>query len=39
LKIAKDRVHYEVEKCNYLKMPFGIKMVRGAYIIEENNIA
>lgn len=30
---------YELEKCKLLGMPFGIKMVRGAYVNEETRIA
>ncbi|EGR31817.1 proline dehydrogenase, putative [Ichthyophthirius multifiliis] len=39
LKSSKYRIIFEVEKCNYLKIPFGIKMVRGAYMNEESRIA
>ncbi|KAL4490914.1 hypothetical protein ABPG72_008650 [Tetrahymena utriculariae] len=39
LKSSSQRVAYEIAKCKELKMPFGVKMVRGAYINEETRIA
>eukprot|EP00331_Platyophrya_macrostoma_P022098 CAMPEP_0176442416 /NCGR_PEP_ID=MMETSP0127-20121128/21799_1 /TAXON_ID=938130 /ORGANISM="Platyophrya macrostoma, Strain WH" /LENGTH=491 /DNA_ID=CAMNT_0017827419 /DNA_START=110 /DNA_END=1585 /DNA_ORIENTATION=- len=39
LKASKSRVLFEVEKCEKLKQPFALKMVRGAYMVEENRLA
>jgi len=39
LKSSHDRIKYELEKCKATNMPFGIKMVRGAYVNEEARIA
>ena len=39
MKDTDKRVRYEIEKCKILNMPYGIKMVRGAYMNEENKIA
>lgn len=30
---------YEIEKCKRMKMPMGVKVVRGAYLVEERNLA
>lgn len=39
LKAAKERIDYEIEKHAYLKNIIGVKMVRGAYMTEEREIA
>lgn len=39
LKSTKERVEYEMRKFNELKIPFGLKFVRGAYMKEEGEIA
>jgi len=39
LKTTKDRVNYEMERSKALNLPFGAKLVRGAYMIEERRLA
>lgn len=39
LKETSKRVEYEMRKISALKIPFGLKFVRGAYMKEENEIA
>ena len=39
LKATQDRIKYELERCKVLNLPFGAKMVRGAYMVEERRLA
>lgn len=39
LVTSRQRVEFEVEKCEKLKLNFALKMVRGAYMVEENKLA
>ncbi|CAK60190.1 unnamed protein product (macronuclear) [Paramecium tetraurelia] len=39
LKQTKDRVDFELAKANKFKLNIGIKMVRGAYMVEESKLA
>jgi len=39
LKSSPERIKYEVERCKALGLPFGMKMVRGAYMVEERRLA
>ncbi len=39
LKATQDRIKYELERCKALNLPFGAKMVRGAYMVEERRLA
>ena len=39
LKSTMDRVNFEIERCKALKIPFGAKLVRGAYMVEERRLA
>jgi len=39
LKSTQDRVNFEIERCKALKIPFGAKLVRGAYMVEERRLA
>jgi proline dehydrogenase len=36
---TQDRLKFEVERCKHLNLPFASKLVRGAYIVEETNLA
>jgi hypothetical protein len=35
---TRSKIDWEIEKCNKLKLPLSYKMVRGAYMVEENAI-
>jgi len=39
LKVTKDKIAFEIERCKSLNLCFGIKMVRGAYMVEERALA
>lgn len=39
LKETKQRIQYEVDKNLYLNLPTAVKLVRGAYIIEETELS
>ncbi|CAK92859.1 unnamed protein product (macronuclear) [Paramecium tetraurelia] len=39
LKQTKQRMDYEIEKAEKFKLNIGIKMVRGAYMVEESKLA
>lgn len=39
LKSTKDRVIYELERCKALNLLAGVKLVRGAYMVEERRLA
>jgi proline dehydrogenase len=39
LKSTMDRVNFEIERCKALNIPFGAKLVRGAYMVEERRLA
>jgi hypothetical protein len=39
LKISVERAKYEVEIAKRRNLYFGAKLVRGAYIVEETNLA
>eukprot|EP01017_Pseudomicrothorax_dubius_P033921 TRINITY_DN4595_c0_g2_i9.p1 TRINITY_DN4595_c0_g2~~TRINITY_DN4595_c0_g2_i9.p1 ORF type:complete len:507 (-),score=98.08 TRINITY_DN4595_c0_g2_i9:28-1548(-) len=39
LKSSKKRIEYEIERSRHLDVPFGLKLVRGAYMREEGKLA
>jgi hypothetical protein len=36
---GREAVKYEIEKCLEFRYPIGIKMVRGAYLVEETHLS